>query len=674
LTDGAIRVVDSGPQPIREIENLWIPMPDGVRLAARVWLPADAERAPVPAIVECIPYRKRDGTAWRDGIMQPYIAGHGYAVLRIDLRGSGESDGLLTDEYTRQEHDDIVAAIAWVAAQPWCSGRVGMIGLSWGGFNTLQVAARQPPQLAAIITLCASDDRYSDDAHYMGGCVLTEHAVWGVAILAQASLPPDPQLVGGRWRAVWLERLANTPEWVARWLAHQRRDAYWRYGSVSEDYDAIGCPVYAVGGWADAYRNAVPRLLANLKVPCKGLVGPWAHGWPQAGDPGPAIGFLQEALRWWDHWLKDRDTGIMAEPRYRVWMPDYVPHSAGRKDAPGRWVAEPGWPSANIAPRRLYLNPGRLADEAEPEVGLSLCSPQATGRAAGSWCPYGGDLDDDQRVDDGGSLVFDSLPLAEGFEILGAPVLELELAADRQVAFVAARLCDVDERGGSSRVTYGLLNLTHRDSDTAPAPLEPGRRYRVRLRLNDIAHGFAAGHRLRVALSTSYWPIAWPSPEPVTLTLFAGASTIVLPVRPPRPEDASLPPFAAPEGAAPPAMTTLAEGSGASSWRHDLDTGMTELVSGFDSGLERFDDIGIAAGMAVRQRFAITGDDPLSAVATLAWTIRRERGDWRIRIEAAIELACTADSFLVRQTLAAFEGEAERFARSWESRIARDLV
>jgi len=670
-----MKIVEGGLAPVREIENLWIPTGDGVRLAARVWLPVDAERTPVPAIVECIPYRKRDGTAWRDGIMQPYIAGHGYAVLRIDLRGSGESDGLLTDEYTRQEHDDIVAAIAWVAAQPWCTGRIGMIGVSWGGFNALQVAARQPPALAAIVTICAADDRYADDAHYMGGCVLNEHVVWGVAILAQAALPPDPALVGERWREIWLERLRHTPEWVAEWLAHQRRDAYWRHGSVSEDYAAIRCPVYAVGGWADAYRNAVPRLLANLTVPSKGLIGPWAHGWPQAGEPGPAIGFLQEALRWWDKWLKGIDTGIMDEPRYRVWMPESIPYTADRAEQPGRWVAEETWPSPNIRPRRLHLNPGRLSPAAEPETALGHCSRQYNGRAAGAWCPYAmGDLDGDQQIDDGLSLLFDSAPLAAGFEILGAPVVELDLAVDRPLALIAARLCDVDGRGYSSRVTYGVLNLTHRESHAEPTPLEPGRRYRVRLQLNDIAHAFPAGHRLRLALSTSYWPIVWPSPQPVTVTVFTGASLLVLPERPPRAEDAALQPFGEPEGATPPAMTTLAEGGGTSVWRHDLATDTAELATDHDAGMERFDAIGIVAGLKISEHYRIAADDPLSANTAFAWTIRRERGDWRVRVEAKLELSSTADDFLVRQSLNAFEGENSLFAQHWERRISRDLV
>ena len=333
-------VVDGGPAPIREIDNLWIPMPDGARLAARAWLPADAEHRPVPAIVDYIPYRKRDGTVWRDAVTQPYIASHGYAVLRIDLRGTGDSEGVLTDEYTLQEHDDGLAALTWIAAQPWCTGRIGMIGVSWGGFNALQIAARRPPELGAIITIGASDDRYSDDAHYMGGSVLNEHVVWGAAILAQAALPPDPLIVGERWRDMWFERLAATPPWVARWLTHQRRDDYWKHGSVSEDYAAIRCPVYAVGGWADAYRNSVARLLTNLSVPSKGLVGPWTHGWPHLGEPAPAIGFLRESIRWWDHWLKDRDTGIMDEMRYRIWMPDPSSASPGVAHGLGRWVAE----------------------------------------------------------------------------------------------------------------------------------------------------------------------------------------------------------------------------------------------------------------------------------------------------------------------------------------------
>ena len=221
------------PRAVREIENLWIPLSDGTRLAARLWLPEDAERAPVPALLEYLPYRKRDGTAERDALTHPYLAGHGYAAVRVDIRGSGESDGLLSDEYSLQEQDDALEVIAWLAAQPWCSGTVGMFGISWGGFNALQVAARRPPALKAIVTLCSTDDRYRDEVHYMGGAKLDAGFGWAGFFFADMCHPPDPALVGERWRAMWLTRLQNLPLLLERWLTHQHRDAYWRHGSAA---------------------------------------------------------------------------------------------------------------------------------------------------------------------------------------------------------------------------------------------------------------------------------------------------------------------------------------------------------------------------------------------------------------------------------------------------------
>ncbi|HXH03648.1 MAG TPA: CocE/NonD family hydrolase, partial [Candidatus Competibacteraceae bacterium] len=502
------------PHSVRVIEHLWIPLSDGCRLAARLWLPEDAEQHPVPAILEYIPYRKRDGTRARDEPMHHWFAGHGYAAIRVDLRGSGESDGLLADEYLKQEQDDALEVIAWLARQPWCSGAVGMMGKSWGGFNALQVAARRPPALKAIITVCSTDDRYADDIHYMGGCLLNDNLWWGSIMLAYQARPADPLLVGESWRGQWQERLERLPFFPALWLAHQRRDDYWKHGSVCEDWNAIQCPVYAVGGWTDSYSNAIPRLLAGLGVPRKGLIGPWAHIYPQDGAPGPAIGFLQEALRWWDHWLKGLDTGIMAEPMLRVWLEDYAAPSGWRAETPGRWVAEPCWPSPHIETRELYLNAAALAAQPGAEQALTIRSPQHTGAAVGEWMGTGvpSELPGDQRMDDGYSLVFDSAPLAERLEILGAPELVLEFAADAPLAQLAVRLCDVAADGASARVSYGVFNLTHRDSHADPTALEPGRRYRAVFRLNDCAHAFPAGHRLRLALSTAYWPLVWPAP------------------------------------------------------------------------------------------------------------------------------------------------------------------
>jgi putative CocE/NonD family hydrolase len=453
---------------IREIEHLWIPLPDGTRLAARLWLPANAERAPVPALLEYLPYRKRDGTAERDSLTHPYLAAHGYACLRVDVRGAGESEGLLSDEYSQAELEDGVALIAWIASQPWCSGRVGMFGISWGGFNALQVAALRPPALKAIVTLCSTDDRYADDVHYMGGAKLESGFGWAAFFFSDMTHPPDPALVGARWRAMWLARLEALPLFLERWLQHQHRDAYWRHGSVCEDWAAIDCAVFAVGGWTDGYTNAIPRLLANLSAPRRGLIGPWAHAYPHFAKPGPQIGFLQEMLKWWDRWLKDRDTGpdsgVEAEPMLRAWMTDSHRPAAHHETLPGRWVSEPAWPPPRPL-HRLFLSDAGLEEAPATLTPRPVCSPLSLGKHGGEWCPFGrgNDQADDQREDDALSLVFETKPLTETVELLGAPVLTLELASDKPVAQIIARLCDVHPDGASLRTSFGVLNLTHRD-------------------------------------------------------------------------------------------------------------------------------------------------------------------------------------------------------------------
>ncbi|MBP1082022.1 MULTISPECIES: CocE/NonD family hydrolase [Bacillus] len=271
-------------------------MSDGTRLSARIWLPEDAEENPVPAILEYIPYRKDDFTALRDSIRHPYFAGHGYASIRVDIRGSGDSEGIMYDEYLPQEQDDAIEVLNWIAAQPWSTGDVGMIGKSWGGFNGLQVAARRPPQLKAVITLCSTDDRYADDVHYKGGCMLSSDMLWWAStMLAYNARPQDPRIVGEEWRSNWLERLEKTPPFVEEWVRHQRRDDYWKHGSVCEDYSDINIPIFAVGGWADGYTNAIPRLLEGLSGPRKGLIGPGRTNIRRLPFPGRRSVFSRNA-------------------------------------------------------------------------------------------------------------------------------------------------------------------------------------------------------------------------------------------------------------------------------------------------------------------------------------------------------------------------------------------
>lgn len=672
-----MRVRTNFPRPVREIVNIWIPLSDGCRLSARIWLPEDAGENPVPAILEYLPYRKDDGTARRDATHHPYFAGHGYASVRVDMRGSGDSDGILLDEYLPREQEDAVEVLAWLAEQPWCTGDVGMIGISWGGFNGLQVAARQPPQLKAVISLCSTDDRYADDVHYMGGCVLADEMLpWASTMLAYNARPPDPAVVGKRWREMWIERMEKTPPFVETWLSHQRRDDYWKQGSVCEDFGSITSPVYAVGGWADAYTNAVPRLLEELPGPRKGLIGPWAHAYPEHGVPGPAIGFLQECLRWWDHWLKGADTGIMDEPMLRVWMQDPVPPRTYYPERPGRWVAEPSWPSPNVEPRSLTLGAGELVDGPADETRLDLVGRQTTGLHAGRWCPYGTgpEFPSDQRAETGGALTFTSQPLPERLEILGFPEVVLTLAADQPNALVAVWLCDVSPTGDSTLVTRGLLNLTHRGGHEEPAPLEPGERYTVAVRLNATAYAFPEGHRLLLAISPTYWPWAWPSPEPVTLNVFVGAvSCLELPVRGEDAEDARLGQFEAAEGASQLQVEILG-GAVGTVLKRDMASGKSDLeVQDDHGGFRRFSDE-LDYEPRGRDTFTIVDDDPLSAVVRCERTVRIARGRWQTRVETTSKMSSDGRTFIVTNALEAFEGNVRVFSKAWTSTIPRALV
>lgn len=674
-----MRTVTALPYGVKEQETVWIPMSDGARLAARIWMPPSAEDEPVPAVLEYIPYRRRDLTAVRDSVNHPYIAGHGFACVRVDIRGTGDSDGVLRDEYLEQEQRDAEEVLAWIAAQPWCTGRVGMMGISWGAFAALQVAARQPPSLAAIVIASYTDDRYSDDMHFMGGCLLSDNLAESGTMLAYSTCPPDPAVVGDRWRTMWHERLNGIDLWLENWLRHQRRTEYWKHASVCEDYPAVRCPVFAVSGWADGYSNAVFRLLQYLDVPRKGLIGPWSHKYPHLGQPGPAIGFLQEVVRWFDRWLRDGAAEEeLDEPMLRTWMQDSMPPSTAYEERPGRWVGEPSWPSPHVREERHCLGPHRIAgrEDEVPRQELTVESPLSVGQFAGKWASYSAppDLPYDQREEDGGSLVFDSDILTERCEILGAPAVDLEVSVDKPVAMVAARLSDVQPDGRATRVTYGLLNLTHREDHESPEPLEPGKCYRVRIVLNGAAQSFPKGHRIRLSLSTSYWPLAWPPPEPARLSVYTGTSSLVLPIRPVSESDeVSLRPFDEPEGAESISTTTLKPGGRKWTVCRDL----VEYESSLDivkgSGVTRFEDIDLDVTRNTHERYSWRADDFSSARGETTWTMGFRRGNWDVRTVTHTLLECTPTDFVMHAELDAYEGDHRTVSRNWEITIPRDL-
>jgi putative CocE/NonD family hydrolase len=661
---------------LTEVRDEWIELSDGCRLFARIVLPVDAASDPVPAVLEFLPYRLTDGTAHRDATHHPYWAGHGFAGVRVDMRGSGNSEGVLEDEYLPQEQLDACEVIAWLAEQAWCTGSVGMYGKSWGGFNALQVAARRPSALKAVISAYFTDDRYADDVHYMGGCVLAHEALsWASYMLGLGALPPDPEYVGDRWRELWLARLREQPVFLETWLAHQRRDEFWRQGSICEDFGALDCGVLLVGGWADGYTNGVDRGLAGLDaagVPCRGLVGPWSHSWPEVSEPGPRIGFLQEVVRWWEHWLKGADNGAMEEPRLRAWIQEPIVPAVRQRLRPGRWVAEREWPSPRVGRRRLHPTAGgglaaKPTSGGRRHVGDPLC-----GSESGAWCPYGRptDFPPDQRGEDGRSLAFTTEPLAESIEILGRPVVALELSVDRPLALVAARVCDVSPEGRSLLVSRGLLNLTHREGHDRVAALTPGEPVAVQFPLDFAGHRFPAGHSVRLSLSPTYWPFAWPSPEPVTLDLRLGERTsVTLPERDPRADDGPPARFGEPERATPAAGATdvLEQRTLVT----DLDLGeiRSTVVADERSHLA---DTGLWFGERQESSHVLPADDPMGARLEYHAEHHLRRDDWSIRVVVNTSLTADANTFAVATELDAYEGRTRVHALRRSVRIPRD--
>ncbi|MFF2844832.1 CocE/NonD family hydrolase [Streptomyces sp. NPDC058001] len=652
-------------------EDIRIPLPDGTTLCARVWRPVTD--GPVPALLEYLPYRLTDWTAPRDWQRHPWYAGHGYASVRVDIRGHGNSEGLPGDEYSATELADGVAVVDWLAAQPWCDGSVGMFGISWGGFNSLQIAALAPEPLKAVVTVCSTDDRYDNDVHYMGGSVLAvDMHAWASTMLAFVSRPPDPVYVGDAWRELWARRLAAVDPFVHTWLGHQTRDAYWRHGSVCEDYAAIKAPVLAVGGWHDPYRDTVLRLIEHLPGPVRGLIGPWSHQYPDRGlPPGPAIGFLQETLRWWDQHLKGKDTGIMTEPRLRSYVTAAHPPATVYAELPGRWVGDPSWPSPHVASVPYALG----------GAPVIVRSPQHTGLDAGRFFPFGNDADlpPDQRDEDAKSACFE-FEVPDDVWVLGRPRVRLRLTCPVERGQVVARLCDVAPDGASTLVTRGVLNLSARHGRDRVSHWPPGATETVEFDLNGIGYAFPAGHRIRLAVSSAYWPWIWPQPgSDQGFTLHPEGSALELPVRAressygagEHPITFEPPEQAPPLGVVSPGtldeqrperlvVRDVAQGT----WRLQVDPryGGTRI---YPDGLEFTED--------ALETYTIDAADPLSARADATWSIRLHRPDlaWDTSVHTTSSLTCDATHFVTVDEVVCRAGDEVVFHRTWRKRIPR---
>jgi hypothetical protein len=644
-----------------EHRHVWIEMEDGARLAARLFLP---EALPAPVVLEALPYRMDDLTASYAGEYERLCEEGGFAVCRLDLRGTGSSEGIALDEYHPQEQADVCQAIAWLAAQEWSTGRVGMYGTSWGGFNSIQVAMERPPALHAIVPIYASDDRYTDDVHYMGGVLKALDLVdWVLYMAACNVLPPVPAVYGEGWRDEWLRRIEGTDPWLLRWLEEQVDGPYWRHGSLRPRYDRIACPTMIVAGWADGYTNIVFRAFEQLTCPRRLLVGPWSHMSAATSIPGPHIDLVPELCRWFARWLRDEPNGIDEEPPIAVFARRSTRPAPDLAEMRGEWRSEPTWP-----PERLRTTTLRPAGEARD----SFVVRGDVGTAA--WISCAGKppwvLPDDQREDDARSLVYDWEPLADELEVMGHPRVRLTVASPHPVAYLSARLCDVFPDGASALVTRGILNLAHRDGHDDPKPLQPGEPTPVAVELEATSWIFEPGHRVRLSLAGADWPNTWPPPHAGTLELSRASVELVLPVLAGReivPPPAFQPPPPKAEEQASAEQPPLVR-------RIERDAAETRVETAYGSDYEAPFDA------KIEERYegavGVSADDPGRAWARASARYRIAWPETVVETEARLDLRSDADTYYVMIDVVAGEDGEDgigRFERRFERTIPRRL-
>ena len=647
-----------GGQPV------WIAADDGTRLCADLYLPPGD--GPWPVLLDALPYRMHDVTASSAGWYRT-LAAAGFAVCRLDLRGTGSSGGTALAEHPEVDRDDLRGVIAWLCAQPWCTGRAGLFGTSHSGSIALQVAAAEVPGLDAVVVATTGDDRVTDGAHRTGGVLRAIDLVADAArMVAMTALPPVPAVYGDGWDDEWRKRIDGTEPWVLRWLRAPVDDSM-QGGAIrprpdGADHDRITCPTLLVAGWGDGADTTTFGTARQLRVPWRLLVGPWSHADRLRSHLGPTIDADGEVVAFLDEHLRGgRGTGAAAAQVFvrRPARPD-----PGRVEHPGAWRQAGTWPPPGW--RRQVLTPTRAGIEELDVVADVGTTVGSSGTGALPWVQPS-----DQRIDDARALTHD-WSITELAELVGSPSVHLRVRSSAPVAQVAVKLCDVLPDGTSALITRGLLNLAHRDRGPAggsgshgrrPTPVVPGEWWDVDIDLGATTWTLQPGHVLRLVVAGSDWPTCWPPPTPVRLGLDWSAAALTLPVW----------------DAARPADHAVATGAGLlpvdddAVWRieHDVLRRETKVVA--SRGGRSDGDFGAVIDASHAATAGVSTIDP-----GRAWA----RGHTRYRIEWP-ELTCTTEAVLeIRSDAAAYDVTIDLavsrdglpFAhRQWTERIRRDL-
>jgi hypothetical protein len=648
------------------IESDWLTMKDGVRLSVTFFKPVPRHpEEKFPVLLEFLPYRKEDSFYLRDYPVYSYFVRRGFIMAKVDIRGTGSSEGIVPPrEYSEQELEDAVEIIDQFSRMPDTNGRVGMWGISWGGFNSIQVAMRQPPALKAILAVDASDDLFHDDVHYIDGAYHVDS--YELSIDHENGLPQTPDY---KLDEAYFQNRFNAYPWFLMYLKQQKDRFFWRRNSLRWSYDKIRIPAYIIGGLLDGYRDSIPRMLENMKIPIKAEIGPWVHAWPDNGVPGPNYEWRHEAVRWWDYWLKERDTGILDDPRFVVFVREGHGPDLNLKMTPGHWVCT-DWPIPSTIWKKFF--PGKNHQlQAYPEKSAveALRYVPSYGIATGLWW---GEPTGDMRPDDAGSLVFDSPVLEERFEMIGFPKVHLQVSADAPLANWIARLEDVQPDGTVSLVTGALLNGSQRHSRLSPELLIPGETYDIEFEMHFTTWTFKPGHRIRLAVSNALFPMIWPTPYPMTTKLHTGNENtyLELPVIPPAERKA--PKFKAPE---PREQRPDARYLGGDAWPH----GVYELnhdlwnstVSFVWEGTNDFEIQGRRYLTYEKNYFETNDERPEKSRFRGEAGHRIELKDRKLYLRTTIDLNSDKKNFYVIFRRELFENDALVHEREWKETIPR---
>ncbi len=507
------------PQKFK-ITTTWITMSDGVRLAADLYWPKDViDDKKFPILLEYLPYRKDESRA-RNYALYSYFLENGYIVARVDIRGTGNSEGItVPHEYSDIELDDGEEVIEWLSKQDWSTGKIGMFGISWGGFNSIQMAMRNPPALKAFISVMATDYLYQEDVHYMDGIMVAGDS-WMMRHDLDNSIPGAPEF---KMDDEWIEKRFDVKPSVFTYMRQQRDGAFWDRASAKGQYHKIKIPGYHIGGWYDGYRNSLLRMLENVEAPVKAMIGPWDHYFPHNAWPEPQVEWRYEAVRWFDHWLKEINTGIQEEPKFAVFVRNYHPPDSSLKEIDGFWRWEDDWPIKRIENHIWHAHSDHsLAKNTGSEDRHHLEYRASSGVEGGGPTMWWGSIPPDQKPMDELSLVYDSEVLDTPFEILGRPVARLRVSATAKRANWVVRISDIAPDGQVTQVAAAAFNGTHRNSARNPDDIIPGEEFNLNINLHFTSWVFQKGHRIRVAVNNAIWPMLWPTPFPMETKILIG--------------------------------------------------------------------------------------------------------------------------------------------------------